>query len=116
MFRVIAIVILLSLVVAGATYSFYSGPDEVGYVTATVERGSIANLDAQIFASRVSEAKASVRVATATAEQQRAALKRAELNIANSGTNRRMADAHLDGAQAKLDGAERDYARKQALS
>jgi len=62
----------------------------------------IAQIDQEIFAARVNEARAALRVARATAEVQKAALERAE---AQSAANK-----------ARQDEAERDLVRKLELA
>jgi HlyD family secretion protein len=75
----------------------------------------LAQLDQEIFAARVSEAKAALKVASATALLQRAAVDRAAAEVANAKAAKRLAEAQSAAAKAKQDEMERDLARKLAL-
>src|SRR6478752_4283525 len=75
----------------------------------------IARVDPEIFAARVNEAKAVLKVAKANAEWQKAALQRAEVALVNSRTARKIAEAQQAAAQAKQDETERDFERNTRL-
>jgi HlyD family secretion protein len=82
-----------------------------------VESGQpIAKLDQEIFAARVSEAKAARDVADTTASMQIAALERARTSIATARTAVRVAQAQSAAAQAKQEEVERDLQRKLYLA
>src|SRR5206468_367887 len=63
----------------------------------------IALLDPEIYTARVSEARALLNVAKATARLQEAALQRAKVAVDNAGTSRKVSEAQLAAAQAKQD-------------
>lgn len=75
----------------------------------------IAQLDQEIFAARVNEARAALSVARAAASVQKAALERAEVSISNTQTAKKMAEAQSAALKARQDELERDLARKLAL-
>ena len=82
-----------------------------------VESGQpIAKLDQEIFAARVSEAKAALDVADTTASMQIAARQRARTSIATARTAVRVAQAQSAAAQAKQEEVERDLQRKLHLA
>src|SRR5262249_38851530 len=64
----------------------------------------IAQIDQEIFAARVKEARAALRVARATAQVEKAALERAKVAVANAQTAERLAE---DQASAKQGQARR---------
>src|SRR3982750_2972955 len=76
----------------------------------------IARVDPEIFAARVNEAKAALKVAKANGEWQKAALQRAQVALVNSQTARKIAEAQAAAAQAKQDETERDFQRNDRLS
>jgi HlyD family secretion protein len=76
----------------------------------------IARVDPEIFAARVSEAKAILQVAKANTQLQEAALRRAKVAIENASTARKMAELQLASAQSKQDDLERDYQRNLGLT
>ncbi|TMK04066.1 MAG: efflux RND transporter periplasmic adaptor subunit [Alphaproteobacteria bacterium] len=69
----------------------------------------IAQIDQEIFAARVNEARAALRVARATAEVQKAALERAK-------TAEKLAQAQSAANKARQDELERDLLRKLELA
>src|SRR5712671_6293332 len=71
----------------------------------------IARVDPEIFAARVSEAKAILQVAKANTQLQEAALRRAKVAIENASIARKVAEIQLASAQSKQDDLERDYQR-----
>jgi HlyD family secretion protein len=75
----------------------------------------IAQVDQEIFAARVNEAKAALSVARATAEVQKAALERASVAVANARTARKLAEAQSSATKAKQDEAEKEFQRKAEL-
>ncbi|MEH2564193.1 efflux RND transporter periplasmic adaptor subunit [Bradyrhizobium sp. AZCC 2289] len=83
----------------------------------TVKAGQpIAQIDPEIFAARVSEAKAALRVARATAEVEKAALERATVAVTNAQTARKLAEAQSAASKARQDEVERDLLRKRELA
>jgi HlyD family secretion protein len=76
----------------------------------------IAQLDQEIFAAHVDEAKAALSVAEATAQVQGAALERARVAVVNAQTAKRLAEAQSAAAAAKQEDAERDFQRKLQLA
>lgn len=76
----------------------------------------IAQIDQEIFAARVNEAKAALRVAKANAQVQQAALERAKVAVANAQTATRLAQAQSAAIKARQDEAERDFQRKLELA
>src|SRR5215467_9677904 len=77
---------------------------------------TIAQLDPEMYAAHVNEAKAILRVAQANAQLQKAALQRAKISLDNAHTALSRDEDQLAAAQAKQDEAERDYQRKYTLS
>src|ERR1700757_400329 len=70
----------------------------------TVKAGQpIAQIDPEIFAARVNEAKAVLRVARATAEVEKAALERATVAVTNAQTARKLAEALSAASKARQD-------------
>jgi HlyD family secretion protein len=83
----------------------------------TVKAGQpIAILDPEIYAARVSEARALLNVAKATARLQEATIQRAKVVVDNAITSRKVVEAQLAAAQAKQDELERDFQRNLRLS
>src|SRR5712692_2309009 len=79
----------------------------------TIKAGQpIAQIDQEIFAARVNEAKAALRVARATAQVEKAALERATVAVTNAQTTKKMAEANLENAQAVVE--QRQAALDQA--
>ncbi|OAE99033.1 hypothetical protein AYJ54_33900 [Bradyrhizobium centrolobii] len=76
----------------------------------------IAQIDPEIFAARVNEAKAALKVAKATAEVQKAALERAKVAVANAQTAEKLAEDQSAANQARQDEVEREFLRKVALA
>jgi HlyD family secretion protein len=83
----------------------------------TVTAGQpIAQIDQEIFAARVNEARAALRVARATAQLQKAALERAKVAVVNAQTAEKLAEAQSAANRARQDEAERDLRRKLELA
>jgi HlyD family secretion protein len=83
----------------------------------TVKAGQpIAQIDQEIFAARVNEARAALSVAGANAQVQRAALERAKVAVANAQTAKKLAEAQSTANKARQDEAERDLLRKLELA
>jgi HlyD family secretion protein len=83
----------------------------------TVEAGQpIAQLDQEIYSARVNEASAALKVASATAQVQRAALERAGVAMANARTAKKMSEAQWGAAKVRQDEVERELRRKLELS
>src|SRR6266849_4476334 len=76
----------------------------------------IAQIDQEIFAARVNEAKAALRVARATAQLQKAALQRATVAVTNARTAKKLAEAQSAANKARQDEVERDFRRKLELA
>jgi HlyD family secretion protein len=76
----------------------------------------IAQIDPEIFAARVNEAKAALSVAGATAQVQEAAVERARVAVANARTAKKLAEAQSVATKARQDEAERDFQRKLELT
>jgi HlyD family secretion protein len=75
----------------------------------------IAQIDQEIFAARVNEARAAMKVARATAQVQRAALERAIVAMTNAQTAEKWAKDQSAANKARQDEAEREFLRKLAL-
>jgi HlyD family secretion protein len=83
----------------------------------TVTAGQpIAQIDQEIFAARVNEARAALRVARATAQVQKAALERAKVAVANAQTAEKLAEEQSAANKARQDEVEREFQRKVALA
>ena len=83
----------------------------------TVTAGQpIAQIDPEIFAARVNEAKAALKVARATAEVQKAAFERAKVAVANAQTAEKLAKEQSGANKARQEEVERDFLRKIALA
>lgn len=76
----------------------------------------IARLDPEIFAARVNEAKAVLKVATATAELQKSAVQRTKAALESARTARKISEAQLAAAQARQQEIERDVQRNTTLA
>lgn len=76
----------------------------------------IAQIDQEIFAARVNEANAALRVARATARVEEAALERATVAVTNARTAKKLAEAQAAANKARQDEAERDFRRKLELA
>jgi HlyD family secretion protein len=76
----------------------------------------IAQIDQEIFAARVNETRAALRVARATVQVQKAALERAKVAVANAQTAEKLAEEQSAANKARQDEAERDFLRKVALA
>src|SRR6516162_2884301 len=76
----------------------------------------LAQVDQEIFAARVTEARAVLSVAGATAQVQKAALERARVAVANAQTAKKLAEAQFSANKARQDEAERDLQRKLQLA
>src|SRR5215469_5616285 len=83
----------------------------------TIKAGQpIAQIDQEIFAARVKEARAALRVAAATAQVEKAALERAKVAVLNAQTAKKVAEAQSAAAKARQDELERDLLRKLELA
>jgi HlyD family secretion protein len=83
----------------------------------TVTAGQpIAQIDQEIFAARVNEAKAALRVAKATSQVEKAALERAKVAVVNAQTAEKLAEAQSAANKARQDEMERDLLRKLELA
>lgn len=76
----------------------------------------IAQIDQEIFAARVNEARAALRVARAASQVQEAALERAKVAVANAKTAEKLAQDQSAAGNARQDEVERDFLRKLALA
>jgi HlyD family secretion protein len=76
----------------------------------------IAQIDPEIFAARVNEARAALSVARATAQVQKAAVERAKVAVVNAQTAKRLAEAQSAATRARQDEVERDLQRKLELA
>jgi HlyD family secretion protein len=76
----------------------------------------IAQIDQEIYAARVNEARAALRVSRATAQVQRAALERANVAMTNAQTAEKFAKEQSAANKARQDEAEREFLRKLALA
>jgi HlyD family secretion protein len=77
---------------------------------------AIARVDPEIYAARLSEAKAAQKVAEANAQVSRAALERADAALANARVARAVADAQLAASRIKQEESERQLQRKLTLA
>src|SRR5215467_12021421 len=83
----------------------------------TVRAGQpIAQIDPEIFAARVSEARAALNVGTATASVQKAAVERAKVAVLNARTAKKLAEAQSAAAEAKQVELEKELQRKVELA
>src|SRR5215813_288539 len=70
----------------------------------TIKAGQpIAQIDPEIFAARVNEARAALNVGTATAHVQKAAVERAKVAVLNARTAKKLAEAQSAATKAKQD-------------
>jgi HlyD family secretion protein len=76
----------------------------------------IARVDPEIFAARVNEAKAVLKVAKATALVQQASVERARAALLNAGSAQKMAEAQATVSRVKLEQAEKELKRKLELA
>lgn len=76
----------------------------------------IARLDPEIYAARVSEAKAALNVAKATVILQKATIQRAKVAVQNARTAQKVEEAQLVIQNIKQEELERDYQRNLNLS
>jgi len=76
----------------------------------------IARVDPESYVAAVTEAKAALKVATATAKQQKAGLERARVAAENARTARRVAEAQLAVARAQQDELDKNFERNTRLS
>jgi len=76
----------------------------------------IAQIDQEIFAARVKEARAALRVARATAQVEKAALERAKVAVANAQTAKKLAEVQSIANKARQEEVEREFLRKLALA
>ena len=76
----------------------------------------IAQIDQEIFAARVEEARAALRVAKANAAVQKAAVERAKVAAVNAHTAKRLVEAQSAAIRVKLEEAEKELQRKSALA
>ena len=76
----------------------------------------IAQIDQEIFAARVTEADAALRVARATAQVEKAALERATVATTKARTAKKLAEDQSAANEARQDEAERDFRRKLELA
>jgi HlyD family secretion protein len=76
----------------------------------------IAQLDREGFLAQVNEARATLKVAEATADVQQASLERAKVAVANAKTARMLAEAQSAAARSRQDEFERELQRKLVLA
>ena len=76
----------------------------------------IAQIDQEIFAARVNEARAALSVARATAQVEKAAMERAKVAVMNAQTAKKLAEAQSAANKARQDEAERELQRKLQLA
>jgi HlyD family secretion protein len=76
----------------------------------------IAQLDQEIFAARVNEATAALKVASASSRLQEAALERAKVGVMNAGSAKKLAEDQSAAVKARQDEVERDFHRKLDLA
>src|SRR6202795_2339511 len=76
----------------------------------------IAQIDPEIFAARVNEARAALSVARATAQVEKAALERAQVAVVNAQTAEKLAEAQSAANKARQGEMERDLGRKLELA
>src|SRR3974377_239171 len=83
----------------------------------TIKAGQpIAQIDPEIFAARVNEARAALDVGTATAHVQKAAVERAKVAVLNARTAKKLAEAQSAATKAKQDELEKELQRKLELA
>ncbi len=76
----------------------------------------IAQIDQEIFAATVNEAKAGLKVARAAAQVQGAAVERANVAVTNAETAEKLARDQSESDKARQDEAEREFQRKLTLA
>ncbi|PSJ63135.1 efflux RND transporter periplasmic adaptor subunit [Pseudaminobacter soli (ex Li et al. 2025)] len=76
----------------------------------------IAQIDQEIFAAQVNEAKAALSVAKAAAQTSKAAFERAKVAVMNAQTAKELAEAQSAAIKSRQDEAERDLLRKVQLA
>ena len=82
----------------------------------TVRAGQpIAQIDPEILAARVNEARAALKIARADVQVQMASLERARAAIGNAEADQSMAEAQLAALRAKLDESEKQLRRDLTL-
>jgi len=157
--RVIIPFLLFVTIASGIGYAYTHATSQQVFITAPVERGTIASLvkatgsvdavitvdvssqlsgrisevfvnfndevkagqpiarvDPEIFASRVNEAKAVLKVAEATALVQKAAVERARAAVANARIAEKMVVAQTTAAEVRYEQSEKELRRKMDLS
>lgn len=87
----------------------------VGFNDAVAAGQPIAQIDPEIFAARVNEEKAALRVAKANAEAQKATVERAVVAVAIAQMAEKLAKEQSVAIRAKQGELERDLLRKLAL-
>lgn len=76
----------------------------------------IAQIDQEIFAARVNEARAALSVARATVQVEKAAIERAKVAVMNAQTAKKLAEAQSAANKARQDEVERELQRKLQLA
>ena len=76
----------------------------------------IAQIDQETFVAQVTEARAALSVAGATAQVQRSALERAKVAVENARTAKKLTEAQVSADKARQDEVERDLQRKLELA
>ena len=76
----------------------------------------IARINPETYVAAVNEATATLKIAQATAQQQKAALQRAKVLAENARTARTVTEAELAAAQTKQEEYEREFQRNFRLS
>jgi HlyD family secretion protein len=92
----------------GAVFVSFNDPVKAGQ--------PIAQLDQEIYAARVNEADAALRVARAAASLEAAALDRAKVMAASAQTAKEISDEQSAAIRAKQEEIERDFQRKLQLA
>src|SRR5262249_21519888 len=83
----------------------------------TIKAGQpIAQIDPEIFAARVNEARAALSVGRATALVEKASIERAKVAVVNARTAKKLAEAQSAATKAKQDELEKDFQRKLELA
>src|SRR5260370_27464393 len=76
----------------------------------------IAQIDPEIFAARVNEARAALSVARATAQVEKAALERAKVAGTNAQTAKKLAEAQQAANKARQEDVEQKLLRKREMA
>jgi HlyD family secretion protein len=76
----------------------------------------LAQLDQESFVARVNEERAALKMAIATGNLQQATVERSKLSVANTRSDKSLAEALAASAQAKQKEAERELERKTKLA